>query len=248
MTDLHKFLNECASITHKNYSKNAFSFNGENKNVKLSGKCRGTVLEAKLVSKSGALLYSINEDCLKEEYVLSRIKDMTKMFEQAALIEMTKKDDLDREKDDEDKELLLDDADDVEEIALNSDTNNLETDKSDINSLSELKDELIDLATRAQSLVNIFPEEDVINRSMIIGLISGIYEIAQDTIELEEDLLDLEEQESVKESLCVPAKIDYIDLAGKGLSQACYALGKTDNFVNLVGMLKDIKSELAASK
>lgn len=248
MTDLHKFLNECASITHKNYSKNAFSFNGENKNVKLSGKCRGTVLEAKLVSKSGALLYSINEDCLKEEYVLSRIKDMTKMFEQAALIEMIKKDDLDREKDDEDKELLLDDADDVEEINTENNEDASKDCENSINSLSELKDELIDLAVRSQSLVDIFPEEDVINRSMIIGLISGIYEIAQDTIELEEDLLDLEEQESVKESLCVPAKIDYIDLAGKGLSQACYALGKTDNFVNLVGMLKDIKSELTTSK
>ena len=251
MTNLKKFLSECSSISHKQYGKCSFSFCGENKNVNLTGKCKGTILEAKLVSKSGATLYAINEDCLKEEYVISRIRDMTKMFEQAALIEMTKTDDLNREDNEEEKELLLDDADsiEVEEYTEADSAEDAVEETNEITSLSQLKDELIELATRASSLTNLFPEEDVNNRSMIIGLISGIYEVAQDTIELEDDLAELaEEPESVKECLSIPSKTDYIDLANKGLSQACYALNNVDNFKSLVGMIRDIKSELATCK
>lgn len=253
MKNIYEFLDSCDSISYKKLTKSAFSFCGENKNVSLSGKCKNTILEAKLTSNSGAVLYSISEDCLKEEYVLSRIKDMHKMFEQAALIEMTKTDDLER-KEDDDKELLLDDADieeldDAIEETEEAEVSQLEDNSMDITSLSQFKDELIDLASRAERLTDIFDEEDLVNRSMIIGLISGIYSVAQDAAELEEDLAELEEEsEVVKESICVPAKTDYIDLASKGLSQACFALNKVDNFKELVGMLKDIKSELATSK
>lgn len=251
MKNIYEFLDGCNSLSYKKLTRNAFSFCGENKNVNLSGRCKNTVLEAKLASKNGTILYSISEDCLKEEYVLSRIKDMYKMFEQAALIEMTKTDDLEREEND--KELLLDDADVIEksdDIAeeaeeIDAATNNFDN----ILSLSQLKDELTSLASRAAHLTDIFDEEDIANRSMIIGLISGIYAVAQDAAELEEDLAELEEEsEVVKESICIPTKTDYIDLASKGLSQACFALNKVENFRQLVGMLEDIKSELAISR
>ena len=85
---------------------------------------------------------------------------------------------------------------------------------------------------------------------MIIGLISGVYDVAQDTADLEEDLSEVEEidKEEVKECMCIPSKIDYIDLACKGVNQARYALTKVDNYKDVLGMLEDIHSELTTSK
>ena len=244
--NLTKLMNECKNISFKPLSKNAFSFVAENNNVKISGKCKNTILEAKLVSKSGAVLYSVGEDCLKEEYVESRIKDMHKMFEQAALIEIEDKSDLGREENKEDeKELLLDDTD---EIISNDVVEEISEDS--ITTLSQFKDELINLATRASGLLDLFSEDDILNRSMIIGLISGVYDVAQDTADLEEDLSEVEEidKEEVKECMCIPSKIDYIDLACKGVNQASYALTKVDNYKDVLGMLEDIHSELTTSK
>ena len=251
MKQIEQFLNEHKSVSNRKVSDTVMKVYALGENVKLLAHCSDTQLEAKLTSRSGKTLYSVNEKYADEATTLDKLKEVVDMYDSSSQIKVpvtedTEDDDIISGNDkDSDKEFLLSDV--VPESEVNVEPVESETDTvDDINSIADLKMAVLDLASRSNSLVDMFDTDDVNNRSIVIGLVAGLYDVAEDLADFEEDLAkDADkDKKKAKESVSVPAKTDYIDLACSGISQACAALKDAEKYPKILEVLKDIKSEL----
>lgn len=243
MKQIEQFLNEHKSVTNRKVSDTVMKVYALGENVKLLAHCTDTQLEAKLTSRSGKTLYSVNEKYADESTTLDKLKEVVDMYDsscniQVPVVEDTAEDETPAEEPVEDKTILLSDTDTetaVEEPEVKDTVN-------EINTISDFKNAVLDLADRCNHLVDLFDADDVSNKSIIIGLVSGLYGLAEDAADLEHDLA--KDAGEVNESVSVPAKMNYIDLACNGISQACTALNNVDKYSKILSVLKDIKSEL----
>lgn len=243
MKQIEQFLNEHKSVTNRKVSDTVMKVYALGENVKLLAHCTDTQLEAKLTSRSGKTLYSVNEKYADESTTLDKLKEVVDMYDsscniQVPVVEDAAEDETPTEEPVEDKTILLSDTDTetaVEEPEIKNTAN-------DINTVSDFKNAVLDLADRCNHLVDLFDADDVSNKYIIIGLISSLYGLAEDVADFEEDLA--EDAGEVNESVNVPAKTNYIDLACNGISQACTALNSVDKYSKILSVLKDIKSEL----
>lgn len=251
MKQIEQFLNEHKSVSNRKVSDTVMKVYALGENVKLLAHCSDTQLEAKLTSRSGKTLYSVNEKYVDEATTLDKLKEVVDMYDSSSQIKVpvtedTEDDDIISGNDkDSDKEFLLSDV--VPESEVNVEPVESETDTvDDINSIANLKMAVLDLASRSNNLVDMFDADDVNNRSIVIGLVAGLYDVAEDLADFEEDLAkDADkDKKKAKESVSVPAKTDYIDLACSGISQACTALKDAEKYSKILEVLKDIKSEL----
>lgn len=251
MKQIEQFLNEHKSVSNRKVSDTVMKVYALGENVKLLAHCSDTQLEAKLTSRSGKTLYSVNENYVDEATTLDKLKEVVDMYDSSSQIKVpvtedTEDDDIISGNDkDSDKEFLLSDV--VPESEVNVEPVESETDTVDnINSIADLKMAVLDLATRSNNLVDMFDADDVNNRSIVIGLVAGLYGVAEDLADFEEDLAKEadKDKKKAKESVSVPAKTDYIDLACSGISQACTALKDAEKYSKILEVLKDIKSEL----
>lgn len=251
MKQIEQFLNEHKSVSNRKVSDTVMKVYALGENVKLLAHCSDTQLEAKLTSRSGKTLYSVNEKYVDEATTLDKLKEVVDMYDSSSQIKVpvtedTEDDDIISGNDkDSDKEFLLSDV--VPESEVNVEPVESETDTAgDINSISDLKMAVLDLASRSNNLVDMFDADDVNNRSIVIGLVAGLYGVAEDLADFEEDLAKEadKDKKKAKESVSVPAKTDYIDLACSGISQACTALKDAEKYSKILEVLKDIKSEL----
>lgn len=251
MKQIEQFLNEHKSVSNRKVSDTVMKVYALGENVKLLAHCSDTQLEAKLTSRSGKTLYSVNENYVDEATTLDKLKEVVDMYDSSSQIKVpvtedTEDDDIISGNDkDSDKEFLLSDV--VPESEVNVEPVESETDTVDnINSIADLKMAVLDLASRSNNLVDMFDADDVNNRSIVIGLVAGLYDVAEDLADFEEDLAKKadKDKKKAKESVSVPAKTDYIDLACSGISQACTALKDAEKYPKILEVLKDIKSEL----
>lgn len=251
MKQIEQFLNEHKSVSNRKVSDTVMKVYALGENVKLLAHCSDTQLEAKLTSRSGKTLYSVNEKYADEATTLDKLKEVVDMYDSSSKIKVpvtedTEDDDIISGNDkDSDKEFLLSDV--VPESEVNVEPVESETDTvDDINSIADLKMAVLDLASRSNNLVDMFDADDVNNRSIVIGLVAGLYGVAEDLADFEEDLAKEadKDKKKAKESVSVPAKTDYIDLACSGISQACTALKDAEKYSKILEVLKDIKSEL----
>ena len=251
MKQIEQFLNEHKSVSNRKVSDTVMKVYALGENVKLLAHCSDTQLEAKLTSRSGKTLYSVNEKYADEATTLDKLKEVVDMYDSSSQIKVpvtedTEDDDIISGNDkDSDKEFLLSDV--VPESEVNVEPVESETDTADdINSIAGLKMAVLDLASRSNNLVDMFDADDVNNRSIVIGLVAGLYGVAEDLADFEEDLAKEadKDKKKAKESVSVPAKTDYIDLACSGISQACTALKDAEKYSKILEVLKDIKSEL----
>lgn len=251
MKQIEQFLNEHKSVSNRKVSDTVMKVYALGENVKLLAHCSDTQLEAKLTSRSGKTLYSVNENYVDEATTLDKLKEVVDMYDSSSQIKVpvtedTEDDDIISGNDkDSDKEFLLSDV--VPESEVNVEPVESETDTVDnINSIADLKMAVLDLASRSNNLVDMFDADDVNNRSIVIGLVAGLYGVAEDLADFEEDLAKEadKDKKKAKESVSVPAKTDYIDLACSGISQACTALKDAEKYSKILEVLKDIKSEL----
>lgn len=251
MKQIEQFLNEHKSVSNRKVSDTVMKVYALGENVKLLAHCSDTQLEAKLTSRSGKTLYSVNENYVDEATTLDKLKEVVDMYDSSSQIKVpvtedTEDDDIISGNDkDSDKEFLLSDV--VPESEVNVEPVESETDTVDnINSIADLKMAVLDLASRSNNLVDMFDADDVNNRSIVIGLVAGLYDVAEDLADFEEDLAKEadKDKKKAKESVSVPAKTDYIDLACSGISQACTALKDAEKYPKILEVLKDIKSEL----
>ncbi len=178
---------------------------------------------------------------------------------------------VDAEEVDNDADLNDDDAD-VD--STNTDENNtdesndiedkIEDSSKTASNFNDVKSELIKLADTVASLVNDFDDTDADNKLVATGLSSQLYNIALDVSAFVEQFTtksdldinsniedskstadDSEESDEVKESLCVPSKVDYIDMARGGINQARkYLSADPEKFGYIIEMLSDLNSEL----
>lgn len=169
-----------------------------------------------------------------EDEVISKLQEAINMYNTASLVYS----DLNRK--DDNKEILLDDKDlnviSTEEVAIND----VKTTDA-IESLYTIKDSLLNIANNNSDLVDKFNQDETELRSIALGLISTIYTCAQ---EFDEFINFISSDTSVNESIAIAPKVYYIDLAKGGLSQACMALKNCAGYEPLIGVLKDINSEL----
>lgn len=251
MKQIEQFLNEHKSVSNRKVSDTVMKVYALGENVKLLAHCSDTQLEAKLTSRSGKTLYSVNEKYVDEATTLDKLKEVVDMYDSSSQIKVpvtedAEDDDIISGNDkDSDKEFLLSDV--VPESEVNVEPVESETDTvDDINSIADLKMAVLDLASRSNNLVDMFDADDVNNRSIVIGLVAGLYDVAEDLADFEEDLAKEadKDKKKAKESVSVPAKTDYIDLACSGISQACTALKDAEKYSKILEVLKDIKSEL----
>ena len=250
MKQIEQFLNEHKSVSNRKVSDTIMKVYALGENVKLLAHCSDTQLEAKLTSRSGKTLYSVNEKYADEATTLDKLKEVVDMYDSSSQIKVpvtedTEDDIISGNDKDPDKEFLLSDV--VPESEVNVEPVESEPDTaSDINSISDLKMAVLDLASRSNNLVDMFDADDVNNRSIVIGLVAGLYGVAEDLADFEEDLAKEadKDKKKAKESVSVPAKTDYIDLACSGISQACTALKDAEKYSKILEVLKDIKSEL----
>lgn len=251
MKQIEQFLNEHKSVSNRKVSDTVMKVYALGENVKLLAHCSDTQLEAKLTSRSGKTLYSVNEKYVDEATTLDKLKEVVDMYDSSSQIKVpvtedAEDDDIISGNDkDSDKEFLLSDV--VPESEVNVEPVESETDTvDDINSIADLKMAVLDLASRSNNLVDMFDADDVNNRSIVIGLVAGLYDVAEDLADFEEDLAKEadKDKKKAKESVSVPAKTDYIDLACNGISQACTALKDAEKYSKILEVLKDIKSEL----
>lgn len=251
MKQIEQFLNEHKSVSNRKVSDTIMKVYALGENVKLLAHCSDTQLEAKLTSRSGKTLYSVNEKYADEATTLDKLKEVVDMYDSSSQIKVpvtedAEDDDIISDNDkDPDKEFLLSDV--VPESEVNVEPVESEPDTTgDINSISDLKMAVLDLASRSNNLIDMFDADDVNNRSIVIGLVAGLYGVAEDLADFEEDLAKEadKDKKKAKESVSVPAKTDYIDLACSGISQACTALKDVEKYSKILEVLKDIKSEL----
>ena len=253
MKQIEQFLNEHKSVSNRKVSDTIMKVYALGENVKLLAHCSDTQLEAKLTSRSGKTLYSVNEKYADEVTTLDKLKEVVDMYDSSSQIKVPVTEDAEDTEDDiisgndkdSDKEFLLSDV--VPESEVNAEPVKSEPDVTgDINSISDLKMAVLDLASRSNNLVDMFDADDVNNRSIVIGLVAGLYGVAEDLADFEEDLAKEadKDKKKAKESVSVPAKTDYIDLACSGISQACTALKDAEKYSKILEVLKDIKSEL----
>ena len=251
MKQIEQFLNEHKSVSNRKVSDTIMKVYALGENVKLLAHCSDTQLEAKLTSRSGKTLYSVNEKYADEATTLDKLKEVVDMYDSSSQIKVpvtedAEDDDIISGNDkDPDKEFLLSDV--VPESEVNVKPVKSEPDTTgDINSISDLKMAVLDLASRSNNLIDMFDADDVNNRSIVIGLVAGLYGVAEDLADFEEDLAKEadKDKKKAKESVSVPAKTDYIDLACSGISQACTALKDAEKYSKILEVLKDIKSEL----
>ena len=251
MKQIEQFLNEHKSVSNRKVSDTIMKVYALGENVKLLAHCSDTQLEAKLTSRSGKTLYSVNEKYADEATTLDKLKEVVDMYDSSSQIKVpvtedAEDDDIISGNDkDPDKEFLLSDV--VPESEVNVEPVESEPDTTDdINSISDLKMAVLDLASRSNNLIDMFDADDVNNRSIVIGLVAGLYGVAEDLADFEEDLAKEadKDKKKAKESVSVPAKTDYIDLACSGISQACTALKDAEKYSKILEVLKDIKSEL----
>ena len=171
--------------------------------------------------------------------MLEKLNDVVDMFKQVSIIESNNSEDLDR--DTEDKDIILDDA----EVVVD---NTIEETDDGYHSISDLLGDLKLIAEKSTALSLNVEIEDAKSKSVLIGLVAAIYSLIDDFEEFKEDLEEIDETKEVDESVVVAPKIDYIDLAKTGLSQAKYALEKLNKFKSFVSILEDIKSDLIISE
>lgn len=251
MKQIEQFLNEHKSVSNRKVSDTIMKVYALGENVKLLAHCSDTQLEAKLTSRSGKTLYSVNEKYADEATTLDKLKEVVDMYDSSSQIKVPVTEDVEDDDiisgndKDPDKEFLLSDV--VPESEVNVEPVESEPDTTgDINSISDLKMAVLDLASRSNNLIDMFDADDVNNRSIVIGLVAGLYGVAEDLADFEEDLAKEadKDKKKAKESVSVPAKTDYIDLACSGISQACTALKDAEKYSKILEVLKDIKSEL----
>lgn len=141
----------------------------------------------------------------------------------------------------------------------------IENSSKTASNFNNVKAELIKLADTVASLVNDFDGTDADNKLVATGLSSQLYNIALDVSAFVEQFTtksdldinsDIENRESdnnddsensdeVKESLYVPSKVDYIDMARGGINQARkYLSADPEKFGYVIEMLSDLNSEL----
>lgn len=251
MKQIEQFLNEHKSVSNRKVSDTIMKVYALGENVKLLAHCSDTQLEAKLTSRSGKTLYSVNEKYADEATTLDKLKEVVDMYDSSSQIKVpvtedAEDDDIISGNDkDPDKEFLLSDVVPESEVNVEPVESELDT-TGDINSISDLKMAVLDLASRSNNLIDMFDADDVNNRSIVIGLVAGLYGVAEDLADFEEDLAKEadKDKKKAKESVSVPAKTDYIDLACSGISQACTALKDAEKYSKILEVLKDIKSEL----
>lgn len=252
MKQIEQFLNEHKSVSNRKVSDTVMKVYALGENIKLLAHCSDTQLEAKLTSRSGKTLYSVNEKYADETTTLDKLKEVVDMYDSSSQIKVpvtedTEDDDIISGNDkDPDKEIILSDVGTTESEATAEPITDESAPAGNISSIADLKMAVLDLASRSNNLVDMFDADDVNNRSIVIGLVAGLYGVAEDLADFEEDLAKEADKnkKKAKESVSVPAKTDYIDLACSGISQACTALKDAEKYSKILEVLKDIKSEL----
>ena len=260
------------SVTVRSLKNGNSIISGFGNGIRLSGVFNESMVNANLSNK-GEALYSLNQKNVSLEEVQESLSQIVNMFVKSKeLLEGVEDFDASQEEEPEEKELLLDDAEIVEEPALEEIPEITDEPTADIEireepvpqdvdlegSLSEViafSSELSDLAERSTKLLTKFAKDDYENRLLAIGLISGLYSISEDVADFIENITDTIEDAAAekkatkkdadkKENLTVPAKVDYMKMARGGISQACSALTKTGGCKDLIDILKDVKSEV----
>ncbi len=252
MRDFKKLFENCKSVSYK-LNENSLEFSGSSKLVNLIGSYVDSKLSIELKSKNGNTLYSFNESINDDELAYNKVVEAVDIFDSVSDI------DADLEREDDDKEILLDDADvSEEEVAIDSkevedevvvdeeETTTEETfddeeiTKVDMSVFSKIRDELLNIANDNVDIADAISDNDAEVKSLAVGLLAKIYDCVNEF----NAFIEYFTYEKLDESLFVPAKVDYTDLASRGISQACVALKNCKNYEPLIGILKDINSEL----
>lgn len=222
---LNNFLKETTMLSSRKISENMIKFGALSKEIKLFGKCNESMINAKIVSKNGNVLYSVDESEIDEVTVIDKLSEITDLYSDASEISTETE--------------ITPEAEICQKAPL-------EDAICDNYTFCDVVKDLIAIADKASQIPNKpFDDTDLINKSIAFGLVSGIYATAQNFIDAG---FAVESDAITNESLSVPAKVDYIDLASNCISRACLALASSDNYKSLIGNLKDIKSELDISK
>lgn len=269
MEKIKNYLKECNcnNLIFNQTAKNAMAIEAKDDNFGLTAVCNPKTIKAALVAKNGRTLYKIDSTNLDEDSVIAKLDEIINLYKNLLSTNCSVTQDLNNENDaeqidasvtnvvvesdqssenkDDEKTLLLDNETESEDVNITIETESYK-------SLDDLKNDLSFIAQKSESLISLFSDDDAKNRSIVVGLISSIYEVIEELNDFKHDLDEeaekaAEEAEEIEESLAVAPKISYIDLACRGLSQACNALSNDESKKAVVKILKDINSELQTS-
>ena len=204
------------------------TFKSYNDNITLNGSYSNNKLVVELVGHNGNIIYSFSDFIDDEDSVINKISEVINMFNTVMSIQS------DLKRRDTSKRILLDATDIDDSNITNSDATE---------TLQVIRDSLIELANSNSSLVDKFDSDNLEYRLIASGLLSSIYAVAQNFDDLMTFMSD-SNTSTTNESISVASKVDYMDLAKNGLDQTCIALKNCDGYESLIGILKDINSEL----
>lgn len=265
-TDLLETLD--SSVTVRGLKNGNSVISGTGAGLKLSGVFNESMISVNLFNK-GEAIYTLNQKNVGLSDVRESLSNIVNMFVKSkTVLEGAEDFDASAEDDMPEKELLLDDAQEPEvpveatpaeepvtpaaDIEIRKEPVPQDADlEGSLEDIIKFRDELNSLAERSTKLLTKFARDDYENRLLAIGLTGGLYSISEDIADFIENITDaIEDSAKVKkdkdknESLCVPAKVDYMKMARGGISQACSALKKTGECSDLIDILKDVKSEV----
>ena len=227
MEKIKAFLNDYNFIEYAINDDN-LTFKSYSDNITLNGSYSNNKLVVELVGHNGNIIYSFSDFIDDEDLVISKISEVINMFNTVTSIQS------DLKRRDTGKRILLDATDVDDSNITNSDATE---------TLQVIRDSLIELANSNSSLVDKFDSDNLEYRLIASGLLSSIYAVAQNFDDL---IVFMSNSNSsmTNESVSVAPKVDYMSLAKDGLDQTCIALKNCDGYELLIGVLKDINSEL----
>lgn len=230
--------------------------------LKFSGICNETMLNA-TISSNNDVIYDEKAENKETDVIKEKLSNIFKFYEETQKVIDDGKVVSDLELRDDSEEILLDDVDETKTDTENEsqpleNVPNLE-EKSDLEdiavSIKDLKDlqiEVSEVADKASKILKRYGVTDSENRLTIIGLVSQLYEVAENVSQFIEHLSDTAETQEiskeVEESLSVPTKVDYMQTAVGAISQACQSLRKQPEVKDLLDVLKDVRSEMILRK
>lgn len=223
MRKLEKFLKESKILKSTKLTPTTFKITAKNGGISLEGTCSINMVEGSILSKNNKPLYTIKESGT-ETGVIRKLEEFSKYFEDATEFSQ---DDLDRE--DPEKELLLDDT-------------SFDSEEYDFNSIPELIEVLKDVSEKTADLPELEDASPEV-KATFDGVVSSLYATI-DNLNALSEIMNI----PMNESVAVPAKTDFIDLAVNNISQACINLRNSEEYKQLIGILENVKSELIISR
>lgn len=227
MEKIKAFLDDYTFIDYA-INDDGLTFKSCNDNITLNGSYSNNKLVVELVGHNGNIIYSFSDFIDNEDSVIAKISEVISMFNTVMSIQS------DLKRRDTNKRILLDATDIDDSNITNSDATE---------TLQVIRDSLIELANSNSSLVDKFDSDNLEYRLIASGLLSSIYAVAQNFDDLM-TFMSVSNTSTTNESISVASKVNYMDLAKNGLDQTCIALKNCDGYESLIGVLKDINSEL----